>query len=185
MEKLTKSEQYNINKMSDARLVSCLTKFGVSVDEIEQMDRNSITNKWAELVAAKTDKPATVTVGTVGYDAAVEREKLQFEKFKFEQELKFRVELETVKTDCLRMTLTVRGKQANRPQPTWKTVTNSSGPWTIQTCSAPRRAAATRDFECRCSNGVYVSVNFLLYCIYLNIFCSHYIFLYFFTRSQW
>jgi DNA anti-recombination protein RmuC len=54
-------------------------------------------NKWAELVAAKADKPAAVTVSTVGYDVTVEREKLQFEKFKFEQELKFRGELETSK----------------------------------------------------------------------------------------
>lgn len=81
MVKLTKSEQDNIKKMSDARLVSCLTKCGVSVDEVEHMDRNSMLNKWAELVAAKADKPAAATVSTVGYDAAVEREKLQFEKF--------------------------------------------------------------------------------------------------------
>ena len=97
MDKLSKSEQDNIRKMSDARLVSCLTKCGVSVDEVEHMDRNSMISKWAELVAAKADKPAAATASIVGYDAAVERDKLQFEKFKFEQELKFRRELETAK----------------------------------------------------------------------------------------
>ena len=97
MDKLSKSEQDNIRKMSDARLVSCLTKCGVSVDDVEHMDRNAMISKWAELVAAKADKPAAATASIVGYDAAVERDKLQFEKFKFEQELKFRGELETAK----------------------------------------------------------------------------------------
>jgi hypothetical protein len=57
MDKLTKGEQDNIRKMSDARLVSSLVRCGVSLDEVEHMVRNSMINKWAELVAAKADKP--------------------------------------------------------------------------------------------------------------------------------
>jgi hypothetical protein len=89
MDKLTKGEQDNIKKMSDASLESCLMRCGISLDEVEYMDRNSMINKWVELVAAKADKPATATVSTVCYDVAVGREKLQSEKFKFEHDLKF------------------------------------------------------------------------------------------------
>jgi hypothetical protein len=97
MDKFTKGKQDNIKMMSNVRLESCLIRCGISLEKVEHMDRNSMINKWAELAAAKANKPTTAAVSTVGYDTAFENEKLPLENFKFEQELKFQGELETAK----------------------------------------------------------------------------------------
>ena len=72
--------------MSDARLVNSLTKAGVSADEIETMNRPTMIERWAKLVAASGEKPKA-TGATAGgpkaeatYDQELEREKLALEK---------------------------------------------------------------------------------------------------------
>ena len=75
--------------MSDTRLVSSLVKAGVSADEIESMDRASMINRWANIVAAGADKGqpmgAAVAVPTTetAYDVELEREKLAFGNIKW------------------------------------------------------------------------------------------------------
>ena len=90
MDQLSAKEQEKIKKMSDAYLVNCLTRAGVSIDELEIMDRPTMFERWANVVLAGGDKaPAaaatpTVSVAPAGYDVAFEREKLAFEKQKWE-----------------------------------------------------------------------------------------------------
>lgn len=92
MDQISQKDQDKIKKMSDVRLVSSLTKAGVSQDDIEAMDRTTMMDKWARIVAAGGDKTpgaATVTgVTTAGYDVTLERERLAFEKLKWEEQKK-------------------------------------------------------------------------------------------------
>ena len=89
MEKLTSKELENL-KMSDTRLVSNLTKAGVSQDELDTMDRPAMLNRWAELLVAGAGKPATAaaTVTPVTYNVEIEKERLALEKFKLEAQFK-------------------------------------------------------------------------------------------------
>ena len=79
--------------MSDKRLVSLLSQAGVDSDEVEVLDRNAMIDRWAKLVAAgggKTPKAgggaAAAKALTAGYDVELERNRLAFEREKFEFE---------------------------------------------------------------------------------------------------
>lgn len=93
MDQLEKKEQEKIRKMSDARLISMLSRAGVETDEIDSMDRATMIDQWAKLVLTGNDtRPAATTGGATGttglvgsgYDVNFEREKLAFEREKFE-----------------------------------------------------------------------------------------------------
>ena len=90
MEQLNAKQQEKITKMLDARLVSSLTKAGVSADEIEAMNRPTMIERWAKLVVAGVNKPQATGAAAGGpkaeatYDPELEREKLALEKYKLE-----------------------------------------------------------------------------------------------------
>jgi hypothetical protein len=94
MDKLSTKEQDNIKKMSDSRLISCLSRAGVSPDDIELMDRPTMIDRWARLVLSGADKgpaaAATPSVTTSAFDPTLERERLAFDKQKWEVEMKQR-----------------------------------------------------------------------------------------------
>jgi hypothetical protein len=93
MDQLGQREQEKIRKMTDTRLVSSLVKAGVNSDEIEAMDRTAMLDRWATIVAAGGDKgnaAGAVGKAAIGYDVEFERERLAFEKEKWEAELQER-----------------------------------------------------------------------------------------------
>jgi hypothetical protein len=91
MDQLSQKEQEKIRKMSDTRLVTSLTRAGIDPDEIEAMERTALIDRWAKLVAEGHGQgsAAGATVGktATGYDVKLERERLAFEKQKWEAEL--------------------------------------------------------------------------------------------------
>ena len=90
MDRLEKSKQSELRKMSDIRLVSKLTQAGYTVDVVESMDRLAMLDKWAEVVLAGKDivvnQSVTAAVAT-GYDTEVERQKLLFQVKQWEEEM--------------------------------------------------------------------------------------------------
>jgi hypothetical protein len=88
MDKLEKAKQAEIKKMSDTRLISKLTKAGVPMEEIEQLDRNALLNSWAEIVVAGREAEVrAMAPSKAGYDPELEREKLQFQMKQWDDEL--------------------------------------------------------------------------------------------------
>jgi hypothetical protein len=77
MDKLEKTKQAEIRKMSDARLVSKLTQSGFSVESVESMDRMAMLDKWAEVVSAGKDlvvNPVGAAAASLsGYDIELKR----------------------------------------------------------------------------------------------------------------
>ena len=89
MDKLEKSKQTDIRKMSDVRLTSKLTQAGYSIEMVETMDRPTMLDKWAEIVIAGRDvvaNPSGATAVASGYDTELEREKLAFQMRQWEDE---------------------------------------------------------------------------------------------------
>jgi transposase InsO family protein len=101
MDKLSETQRADIKKMSTVRLTSKLMTAGMADEEIESLDRPGLIEAWARMIVAGKDKPAAMAVPiTMGYDPSVEREKLAFEKLKFEAEQEERVrrdELEAIR----------------------------------------------------------------------------------------
>jgi len=88
MNQLPKTEAEAVKKMSTTRLVSKLTKAGYVVEDIEQMNRESMMETWATCIINGTDKQAAEEA--TGIDN-LERERLDFEKKKFEAEQTIRL----------------------------------------------------------------------------------------------
>ena len=55
MEKLDKTKQSELKKLSDKRLISKLTQAGCTQEELESMDRPAMLERWAEMVHACRD----------------------------------------------------------------------------------------------------------------------------------
>ena len=104
MDTLPKAEADSIKKMSTARLVSKLTKVGYSVDDIEKMSRETMVDTWAHCVVDGKDKEDTLEAagGATGPEH-FEREKLNFEKQKFEAEHSMRLRETALKEAELKM----------------------------------------------------------------------------------
>lgn len=102
MDQLSQKEQEKIRKMSDKRVGSLLIQAGVDPDELETMDRNSMIDRWAQLVAAGDDKGGATAVktATMGYDVELQRSKLAFEQERLAFENK---RLETEKAERNRL----------------------------------------------------------------------------------
>ena len=85
MEKLSKAQQESIKKASTERLRLNLMRADSAEDEVLAMDRETLMTTWAEVVA----KGGGATRGPVtgGHDPAVEKDRLEFEKLKFQQEM--------------------------------------------------------------------------------------------------
>ena len=115
MEQLPTKEQEKIRKMSDTRLTSFLTKAGVTLDELEAMNRSQMIERWAQIVVTggistpPSGNPAKIAGG---YDVALERERLAFEKQKWEAELSLeRAKLEAQKEERERLASESKAKE--------------------------------------------------------------------------
>jgi hypothetical protein len=106
MEQLPTKEQEKIRKMSDVRLTSSLTKAGVTTDELEAMNRSQMIERWAKIAATggiSTPPSGNPAKLAGGYDVALERERLTFEKQKWEAEAaleKEKISLERAKLEA-------------------------------------------------------------------------------------
>ena len=83
MEKLTAAQQQQIKKMSNDRLRVKLMAAGYEEDVVLGDERDDLVSLYADVLAS--GKP---TAGAVGYDRELERERLAFEKAKWETEQK-------------------------------------------------------------------------------------------------
>jgi hypothetical protein len=95
MEKLEPSVRDTIKKMFKERLVMKLLKACLEEEAIAEMSREQLVDTWAELVAAGREQPkeALAAAGKVlGYDVDLERQRLAFEKKKFEREIALKEE---------------------------------------------------------------------------------------------
>ena len=79
MEKLTAAQQPQVKKMSDERLRIKLIGAGYEEEHVLSLERETLLATYAEHLAS--GKPRA---GPVGYDPTVERERLAFEKEKWE-----------------------------------------------------------------------------------------------------
>ena len=70
------------------RLATKLMASGMPEEEVEKLDRAGLMENWARTVLEGKDKPAPVVPTAMGYDPAIEKERLEFEKRKFELEMK-------------------------------------------------------------------------------------------------
>jgi len=87
MDKLSETQRTDIKKMSNVQLTSKLMAAGVSKEEIEKLDRAGMMEAWAKLVGEGKEKVLVPTGSiTMGYDSALEKERLAFERMKFEAE---------------------------------------------------------------------------------------------------
>jgi hypothetical protein len=91
MDRLDKTKQAEIRKLSDARLVGQLAKAGVPTEELESLDRTELMNRWAEIVLTgkeaghvKAEAAATVSVA---YDIEWEKQKALMQASQWEQEM--------------------------------------------------------------------------------------------------
>ena len=91
MESLDPKEREKLKKLPDARLTGYLVKAGISLEELETMDRTAMLERWAKFVAAGVTGGAAggATQVPVAVDVNLERERLAFEKAKFDAQLQF------------------------------------------------------------------------------------------------
>lgn len=64
MEKLSESRRETVKKMSDVRLTNKLLQLGLTLEQLEAMDRPGMLNAYAELILAGKDKPPATAVAT-------------------------------------------------------------------------------------------------------------------------
>ena len=98
MDQLPKSTQESIRKTSTLRLQHNLLKVGVDEDTVASLDRQQLMATWAQMVADGKDKPvegavASVGKAPIGYDPETERMKLQWEREKFDREMRIQEEM--------------------------------------------------------------------------------------------
>jgi len=85
MKKLTVAQQQQIKNMSNDRLRVKLIAAGYDKDEVLGYERDDLMSLYAGVLASGKPKD-----GPVGYDPELEREKLAFEKAKWEAEMEAR-----------------------------------------------------------------------------------------------
>jgi transposase InsO family protein len=96
MEKLPTEQQKEITKLSTERLVAKLVRAGVNEELVDKMDRQQLLQAWAQCVADGVDKPGAAkppegeTGGVSAASLEMQRMMFEFEKWKFEQEMKYR-----------------------------------------------------------------------------------------------
>src|SRR5664279_1293209 len=87
MEKLNSKQCEAIKKMNSNRLVSKLTQAGIKEETLEHLGREQLMEAWAELVAAGKDVSPNPGVATAAATADIEREKMLFEREKFQADM--------------------------------------------------------------------------------------------------
>jgi len=90
MDKLTTAQQQQLKKMSNDRLRIKIMAQGYEEDIVIGMEREELIAAYAELLASGKLKVSPGAVGGVGYDPEVQKEKLAFEKQKWEAEIEER-----------------------------------------------------------------------------------------------
>jgi len=81
MDKLEKAKRAELRKMSDVRLIGKLTQAGFNPEDMEGMDRETLLNRYAEvLMGMSAVKPAAMatTGSTIPYDVELEKQKIAF-----------------------------------------------------------------------------------------------------------
>lgn len=89
MEKLTKAQQESVKKLSTDALRLKLLRSGLDEETVCELAREELMVRWVEIDAAGKGKPGIVVPEvskTVGYDVELERERLAFEKLRYEEE---------------------------------------------------------------------------------------------------
>ena len=94
--------------MSDVRLQNKLMQAGITIEDLEGMDRMAMLDKYAELVLTGKEsfvvKPTGATAG-VGYDVELEKQRLMFQMKQWDEQRAIelaRIETEKVRIDCER-----------------------------------------------------------------------------------
>ena len=131
MDKLEKSKQGELRKLTDARLVAKLTQAGIPIDEVEALDRNSMLDKWAEIIIAGKDvaiKTGVATGSASGYDVELERQKLKFQMKQWEDERAERQaqrETDKLNRNIIRASVNVVTRSQAKAQPLPSIITES------------------------------------------------------------
>ena len=86
MEQLSQKQQEAVQKASTDKLRAYLLKANFPEDEVMQMSRDELMSKWASVLATTGAEPGHMRA--VGYDPALEKERLEFDKYKFLIEMK-------------------------------------------------------------------------------------------------
>lgn len=101
MEKLSKEQQEGIKKASTPRLCFLLRRVGVEEAVLEAMDRPELAELWARMILEGKDRAAeaaAVVERKVMYDVELEKERLAFERERFEREMQMKVDEEKRKS---------------------------------------------------------------------------------------
>ena len=80
MEKLNTTKQGEIQKLSKVRLTSKLTQAGVTLEQLETMDRSAMLEAWVEIVAGGKEQVVGAKTASLGYDIDLERQQFELEK---------------------------------------------------------------------------------------------------------
>ena len=101
---LTAEEIEIIHKMPTAWLLRKLSDIGLPDEQLELMERDDIVRAWTSAVADGRDKPVLKTTGPrpIIMDPLIAEKQLEFERYKLDQEIKFRQQqIETEKDKML------------------------------------------------------------------------------------
>ena len=94
MDKLSVEQKGQLTKMPTLRLQTKLLGIGFEEETVEAMDRPALLDAWANAILAGKDKPKPVVAPTpaapLAYDAQLEKQKLDFDKMRFEEEMRFK-----------------------------------------------------------------------------------------------
>mgnify|MGYP006358606651 FL=1 len=94
MDKLSVEQKGQLTKMPTLRLQTKLLGIGFEEETVEAMDRPALLDAWANAILAGKDKPKPVVAPTpaapLAYDAQLEKQKLDFDKMRFEEEIKLK-----------------------------------------------------------------------------------------------
>ena len=96
MDKLSVEQKGQLTKMPTLRLQTKLLGIGFEEETVEAMDRPALLDAWANAILAGKDKPKPAVAPTpaapLAYDAQLEKQKLDFDKMRFEEEMRFKRE---------------------------------------------------------------------------------------------
>ena len=111
MDKLTTVQQQQVRKMSNERLRVKLISAGYDEESVLETDRDNLIATYAEVLAS-----GKFNVAPVGYDPDLEREKLAFERQKWERELEERKRKEEMDHEERKRTQWLEDEERKRRQ---------------------------------------------------------------------
>jgi len=115
MEQLSQKQQEAVKKASTDKLRAYLLKADFPEDEVMRMSREELMSKWAGVLATTGAEPGHMRA--VGYDPTLEKERLEFEKYKFQIEMKAKeaeisLQREKIEADTKAREAEVRAREA-------------------------------------------------------------------------